>query len=64
MSTIANAKLVSLKDKINQNGLGFVWRPEDFEFLEAFTQANGFATADKALKADTKKGQKKKKITK
>lgn len=27
-----------------------VWRPEDFELLEAFMQANGFNTADAALK--------------
>lgn len=27
-----------------------VWRPADFELLEAFMQANGFVTADNALK--------------
>lgn len=41
---------------MNQNGLGFVWRPQDFEFLEAFVQANGFATADSALKEGTVEG--------
>ena len=25
----------------NKNGLGFIWRAADFEYLEAFTQANG-----------------------
>ena len=34
---------------MNENGLGFVWRPQDFEFLEAFVQANGTVTADDAL---------------
>lgn len=33
-----------------RNGLGIVWRPADFEILEAFVQANGFNTADMALK--------------
>jgi len=33
-----------------ENGLFFVWRPEDFELLEAFVQANGFTEADIALK--------------
>ena len=27
-----------------------VWRPEDFELLEAFVQANGFTEADISLK--------------
>lgn len=38
------------------NGVGFVWRPEDFELLEAFVQANGFATADAALKEGVVEG--------
>ncbi len=33
-----------------RNGGFIVWRPEDFEILEAFMQANGFSTADAALK--------------
>lgn len=33
-----------------RNGIFIVWRPEDFEILEAFAQANGFNTADAALK--------------
>ena len=41
---------------MNQNGVGFVWRAADFELLEAFVQANGFATADKALKEGTVEG--------
>ncbi len=40
----------------NANGVGFVWRPADFEILEAFVQANGFNTADKALKEGTVEG--------
>lgn len=39
-----------------QNGVGFVWRAADFEYLEAFVQANGFTTADAALKAGTVEG--------
>lgn len=42
--------------KMNQYGVGFVWRPQDFEFLEAFVQANGFSTADQALKEGTVEG--------
>ena len=41
---------------MNKNGLGFVWRAEDFELLEAFVQANGFMSADKALKEGTVEG--------
>jgi hypothetical protein len=33
-----------------EKGIFFVWRPEDFEILEAFVQANGFTEADIALK--------------
>jgi len=40
----------------NQNGLGFVWRAADFELLEAFAQANGFMSADAALKNGTNAG--------
>jgi len=32
-----------------ENGLGFAWSPGNFEFLEAFSQANGFSSADEAL---------------
>ena len=39
-----------------RNGIGFVWRAADFELLEAFTQANGFMTADRALKEGTVEG--------
>lgn len=41
---------------MNSNGIGFVWRATDFELLEAFTQANGFSEADKALKEGTVEG--------
>jgi len=33
-----------------ENGIFFVWRAADFEFLEAFVQANGFTEADISLK--------------
>ena len=35
---------------MERNGVFIVWRPTDFELLTAFMQANGFVTADKALK--------------
>lgn len=41
---------------MKRNGVGFVWRAADFELLEAFVQANGFATADKALTEGTLEG--------
>lgn len=41
---------------MNKNGVGFVWRAADFELLEAFVQANGFNTADQALKEGTVEG--------
>lgn len=34
-----------------EKGIFFVWRPEDFELLEAFAQANGYTVADMALKS-------------
>jgi len=37
-------------DRAVNNGIFIVWRAEDFEFLEAFVQANGFTEADIALK--------------
>lgn len=44
------------EDLMNRNGVFIVWRPEDFELLEAYVQANGFSTADSALKAGTAQG--------
>ncbi len=41
---------------MNRNGVGFVWRPADFELIEAFTQANGTMTADKFLTNGTASG--------
>ena len=41
---------------MSTNGVGFVWRAADFEYLEAFVQANGFTTADQALKEGTVEG--------
>ena len=40
----------------NRYGYFIVWRPQDFEMLEAFVQANGFVTADGALKDGTSQG--------
>lgn len=40
------------ESKLEQNGAFIVWRPTDLEVLEAFMQANGFVTADKALSGD------------
>ncbi len=37
-------------------GAFIVWRPEDFELLEAFEQANGFSSADSALIEGTTEG--------
>lgn len=42
--------------QLNRYGGFIVWRPEDFELLEAFVQANGFVTADGALKDGTSQG--------
>lgn len=41
---------------MKKNGVAFVWRPDDFELLEAFTQANGFMQADKFLVEGTLEG--------
>jgi hypothetical protein len=43
---------------MKRNGVGFVWRAADFELLEAFVQANGFASADKFLVEGTLEGLK------
>lgn len=40
----------------SRNGMAIIWRPADFEYLEAFVQANGFVTADDALKQGTETG--------
>lgn len=40
----------------NKNGIFIIWRPADFEILEAFVQANGFNTSDLALKDGTTEG--------
>src|SRR3990167_6134657 len=41
---------------MNRNGVFIVWRAADFEILEAYVQANGFSTADDALKNGTVEG--------
>lgn len=41
---------------LNRKGGFIIWRPEDFELLEAFVQANGFVTSDGALKDGTSQG--------
>lgn len=38
------------KELADKNGMFIIWRPQDFEMLEAFCQANGFVTADSYLK--------------
>ena len=43
---------------MSRYGVGFVWRAADFELLEAFVQANGFMSADTALKEGTVEGLK------
>lgn len=40
----------------DRNGMFIIWRAADFEILEAFVQANGFSTADGALKDGTSQG--------
>jgi hypothetical protein len=39
----------------NREGIFIVWRPADFEILEGFMQANGFVTADEALRGGVRK---------
>jgi len=41
---------------MNRNGAFIIWRAADFEILEAYVQANGFSTADEALKNGTVEG--------
>lgn len=41
---------------MNKNGVFIVWRAADFEILESYVQAQGFATADEALKNGTVEG--------
>lgn len=49
--TVANGT-----DMANRYGIGFVWRPADFEALEQFAQANGYNLADAALKNGLERG--------
>lgn len=44
------------EDLMNRNGVFIIWRATDFEILEAYVQANGFSTADGALKDGTSQG--------
>ena len=41
---------------MDRNGAFIVWRPADFEKLEAYVQSQGFSTADGALKDGTNQG--------
>jgi hypothetical protein len=50
---ISVAKGDTLADR---NGIFIVWRPADFELLTAFMMANGFSTADNALKGGVQGG--------
>lgn len=38
------------RDLASQYGVGFIWRPADFEKLEKFLQSNGFNLSDSTLK--------------
>ncbi len=40
----------------NRKGIFIMWRASDFELLEGFVQANGFSSADNALKNGTVAG--------
>lgn len=44
------------QSRMKEYGVGFVWRAADFEYLEAFVQANGTMTADKFLVEGTLEG--------
>lgn len=44
------------EDLMDRNGAFIVWRAADFEKLEAYVQAQGFSTADGALKDGTSQG--------
>lgn len=44
------------EDLMDRKGAFIVWRPADFEKLEAYVQAQGFSTADGALKNGTSQG--------
>jgi len=41
---------------MDRNGAFIIWRPADFEKLEAYAQSQGFSTADGALKDGTSQG--------
>ena len=43
------ARVANGQSKMRSNGVFIVWRPADFELLEAYVQANGFRMADMAL---------------
>lgn len=49
-------RIANGQSKMDENGAFIIWRPADFELLEAFVQANGFSTADNALQAGTDQG--------
>jgi hypothetical protein len=49
-------RIANGEDLMNRNGAFIVWRPADFEVLEAYVQNQGFSTADTALKAGTDQG--------
>lgn len=49
-------RLANGQDMLDRNGAFILWRPADFELLEAYVQANGFSTADGALKDGTSQG--------
>lgn len=49
-------RLANGQSFLDRYGAFIIWRPADFELLEAYVQANGFSTADGALKDGTNQG--------
>lgn len=49
-AVIENIRTAKGETLLERNGGFIVWRPKDFTLLTAFMQANGFMTADEALK--------------
>ena len=55
-SVVRTIRTANGESLLNRNGGFIVWRPADFELLEGFMQANGFVTADTALKGGSEQG--------
>lgn len=48
-AVIREIRIANGQSLMNENKPFLAWRPADFEFVEAFAQANGFESADRAL---------------